>query len=68
MIAEYEKRNEELPIQEKIFSIRILSKMMIEERTTKIERLENLNNLLKPKNFVKYKNLFQTTSIPNTEI
>lgn len=52
---EYEKRNEELPIQEKIFSIRILSKMMIEERTTKIERLENLNNLLKPKNFVKYK-------------
>lgn len=52
---EYEKRNDNLPIEEKIFSIRILSKQMIEEREKKIERIEKINELLKPQNFVKYK-------------
>lgn len=52
---EYEKRNENLPLQEKIFSMRILSKIMIEERQKKIDELERLNELLNPQNFVKYK-------------
>jgi len=52
---EYLSRNELLPLEEKIFSIRILKKLMIEEREEKIEKLEKLNELLKPKNFVKYK-------------
>ena len=52
---EYEKRNEKLPLKEKIFSIRILSKLMAEERKKKIEELEKLNELLNPQNFVKYK-------------
>ena len=52
---EYENRNEKLPLEEKIFSIKILSKMMAEERKKKIEELEKLNQLLKPQNFVKYK-------------
>ena len=52
---EYEKRNEKLPLEEKIFSIRILSKLMSEEREKKIEELEKLNQLLNPQNFVKYK-------------
>lgn len=52
---EYIKRNEKLPLQEKIFSIRILSKQMAEERETKIEQLEKLNELLKPQKFVEYK-------------
>ena len=52
---EYEKRNEYLPLQEKIFSIRILSKMMIEEREEKIKRLEQLNIFLNPQKFVDYK-------------
>lgn len=53
--AEYEKRNENLPLQEKIFSMRILAKLMTEEREKKIEELEKLNELLNPQNFVKYK-------------
>lgn len=52
---EYERRNKYLPLEEKIFSVRILSKIMIEERKKKIEELENLNQLLIPQNFVKYK-------------
>lgn len=52
---EYEKRNEYLPLQEKIFSSRILSKMMADEREEKIKRIETLNILLNPQKFVKYK-------------
>ena len=39
---EYVTRNEILPLEEKIFSIRILKKLMIKEREEKIERLEKL--------------------------
>ena len=53
---EYENRNKNLPLEEKIFSIRILSKMMIDERDEKIKKIEELNELLNPKKFVKYKN------------
>ena len=53
---EYEKRNEKLPLDEKIFSARILSKIMEKEREEKIARIEELNGLINPKKFVKYKN------------
>ncbi len=52
---EYERRNENLPLQEKIFSIRILSKMMMDERKEKIKRIEKLNILLNPQKFIAYK-------------
>ena len=52
---EYNNRNEKLPLKEKIFSIRILSKIMTEEREEKIEKLEKLNELLNPQKFVKHK-------------
>lgn len=52
---EYEKRNETLPLQEKIFSKRILSKIMEDERDEKIKKIEDLNEVLSPKKFVKYK-------------
>lgn len=52
---EYIERNELLPLEKKIFSIRILSQMMNEERNKKIKELESLNEILKPQNFVKYK-------------
>jgi hypothetical protein len=52
---EYEKRNEKLSLEEKIFSIRILSKMMTKERQEKIEKIEELNNILNPQKFVQYK-------------
>ena len=52
---EYIKRNEKLPLENKIFSMRILSKMMEEERDKYFIELEKLNNLLNQQNFVKYK-------------
>ena len=53
--SEYEKRNEYLPLEEKIFSIRILSKIMKDEREEKIRRIEQLNIFLNPQKFVDYK-------------
>lgn len=52
---EYERRNEFLPLQEKIFSSRILSKMMVEEREEKLKKIEKLNILLNPQKFISYK-------------
>lgn len=52
---EYEKKNENLPLEKKIFSSRILSQMMAEEREEYIEEIEELNKLLTPQVFVKYK-------------
>ena len=52
---EYVKRNENLPLKKKIFSVRILSKLMSKEREEKLEALEKLNSLLNPKKFVAYK-------------
>ena len=53
--VEYVKRNEKLPLNEKIFSTRILSKMLADERKQKMDRIEELNELLKPKKYVEYK-------------
>ena len=52
---EYMKRNEKLPLKKKIFSVRVLSKLMKKEREEKLEELEKLNGLLNPKKFVSYK-------------
>ena len=52
---EYLRRNENLPLEKKIFSVRILSQMMEKEREEKIRQLEHLNFLLIPKNFIVYK-------------
>ena len=52
---EYLKRNEQLPLEKKIFSMRILSKLMEDEKKDKLKELESLNKLLNPQNFVKYK-------------
>lgn len=52
---EYISRNDELPLEKKIFSVRILSQMMEKERDEKIRQIEEYNQLLKPKNFIKYK-------------
>ena len=52
---EYLRRNEDLPLEKKIFSIRILSKMMETQRDKKIKKIEELNELIKPQKFVEYK-------------
>ena len=52
---EYEKRNEVLPLEEKIFSLKILSKIMVDERSKELEKLEKLNELLNPQNYISHK-------------
>lgn len=52
---EYKNRNEKLPLEKKIFSIRILSKIMEEEKEEYFSELEKLNKILNPQNFVEYK-------------
>lgn len=52
---EYVKRNEQLALEEKIFSMRILTEIMVIEREDIFEKLEEINNLLKPQNFVEKK-------------
>lgn len=52
---EYKKRNEFLPLEKKIFSIKVLSKMMEEERIKYIQRIEKLNNMLSPKKYIKFR-------------
>ena len=52
---EYIKRNEKLPLNKKIFSMRILSNIMEKEREEAYEKIEELNTVLNPKNFVEYK-------------
>lgn len=56
---EYEKRNQYLSIRDKIFSVRILSQMMAEEREDKLKKLEKLNVLLNPQKFVAFKKELQ---------
>jgi len=52
---EYENKNKELPLEKKIFSMRILSEMMRKEREKLYEKLEQKSKLLNPKEFVKEK-------------
>lgn len=51
---EYVLRNENLLLENKIFSMRILAKIMVQEKEEKMRELEKLNKLLKPQNFIKY--------------
>ena len=50
---EYERRNEKLPLEKKIFSKRVLRNIMQEERTKKIKELEEYSHLMNPQVFLK---------------
>ncbi|MBR3254733.1 MAG: hypothetical protein IKF97_00675 [Clostridia bacterium] len=52
---EYDSRNESLPLDKKIFSMRVLAKMLKEDRQNLMEQKERINKLLNPQKFVKYK-------------
>lgn len=52
---EYKIRNKKLPLEKKIFSMRILAKMMEQEREEYLKEIEELNKIMNPQNFVKYK-------------
>ena len=55
MQEEYIRRNENLELDKKIFSMRILGNMLIEDKENLYDELEELNNLTNPKNFLMYK-------------
>lgn len=56
---EYIKRNEQLPLDKKIFSLKILTKILIDEREKKIANIEELNQMLNPQQFVNCKRKLQ---------
>ena len=60
LMQEYEQRNKELPLEKKIFSIRVLKKILIEERSKLLEKIQNQNKLIEPKYFIKEKDLTKT--------
>lgn len=59
LIEEYEKRNNKLPLEKKIFSIRVLKKQLINERENIIKEIENYNNLMNPKYFLENKRILE---------
>ena len=52
---EYIRRNEDLPLDKKIFSMRVLSNIMEKEREEIYAKIEEVNAVLNPKNFVEHK-------------
>lgn len=52
---EYNIRNKILPIEKKIFSMRILSKIMQQERDEYFNNIERLNQIMNPQKFLQYK-------------
>lgn len=52
---EYKKRNEKLPLERKIFSIKVMTKQMIEEKQKYFEQIDKLNELINPKKYIKHK-------------
>lgn len=52
---EYVKRNSQLPLEKKIFSMRVLGEIMLKEREEYFEQIEKINDLMNPQKFVNYK-------------
>lgn len=52
---EYIKRNSQLPLDKKIFSMRVLGEIMVKEREEYFEQIEKLNDLINPQKFVNHK-------------
>ena len=53
--AEYEKRNEEAPIDKKIFNIRVFKKQLENKKQQLLEQIEKHNYLLNPLNYLEEK-------------
>lgn len=56
LLKEYENRNKNLPLERKIFSIRVLKNILKEEREKLLEQLKEYNNEMNPKKFLESKN------------
>ena len=58
---EYEKKNKNLSKDKKIFSIRVLKNILIEERKEKLAEIENLNKKMEPKYFLRLREYITRT-------
>ena len=67
---EYEKRNEEAPIGEKIFNIKKFKKQLENRKKQLLEKIEQANYLLNPSNYLEEKNklLEQKQKLENMEL
>lgn len=52
LYLEYERRNEQLPLEKKIFSLKVLKKMLQEERNKILRRVDECNHLMNPQVFL----------------
>lgn len=59
ILEEYENRNSKLPLEKKIFSIRILKNIMIQEREKAINRILEYNKMMDSRYFLERKNLIE---------
>ena len=60
---EYYARNEKLPNKEKIFSVSYLVKILEKERTSCLEKIEECNKIILPKEFVEQKKVLEEENI-----
>ena len=52
LLEEYEKRNSKLPLEEKIFSMKVLKKIMQDERSELVKKLEEYSKKINPHFFI----------------
>ena len=53
---EYKKRNLNVPLEQKVFSVRVLIGELEKEREDLLNEIEKCNKLMNPKEFIKFKN------------
>lgn len=60
LIQEYERINQNLPLEKKIFSIRVLKNKLKDEREEIIKEIDKCNKLMNPKAFLEKRNITET--------
>lgn len=56
---EYEKRNEKLPLEKKIFSERVFKQTLQKERQELLNQITEFNQMMNPKAFIETKNILE---------
>ena len=59
LMLEYENRNKKLPLEKKIFSIRVLKSKLKEERQALLQEIDKYNQMMNPKIFMQNKKIIE---------
>ena len=59
LVEEYDRRNEGLPDHSKIFSLSHFTKILARERSNEINKIDEYNKILEPKNYTNIKTKFE---------